>query len=252
MTAPSRPIALVTGAGSAEGIGFASARALAASGHRVALVSTTDRIHDRARQLAAGGAEATGQVADLMDPEQVAALARALGPVDVIVNNAGMASLGVLDRQAPVEDLDLADWRRGITRNLDTAFLVTRAFLGPMKAKGWGRIVNVSSTTGTVSAMAGDAAYAAAKAGMVGFTKALALEVARHGITVNAVAPGWIATASQTEAEARAGLATPMGRSGTADEIASVVEFLCTPGASYVTGQMIVVDGGNSVIEDKG
>jgi 3-oxoacyl-[acyl-carrier protein] reductase len=103
-----------------------------------------------------------------------------------------------------------------------------------------------------VTGIAFDAAYAAAKAGMLGFTRALCLEVARHGITVNAVGPGWIATGSQPEAEARAGRATPIGRSGTPEEVASCVAYLCSPGAAYLTGQLIVIDGGNSVVEDKG
>jgi 3-oxoacyl-[acyl-carrier protein] reductase len=119
-----------------------------------------------------------------------------------------------------------------------------------MKQRRYGRVVNISSTTGAVSAVAGDAAYAAAKAGMVGFTRAVALEAAPFGITVNAVAPGWIATGSQTRREAAAGARTPVGRSGTPAEVASVVAYLASPLASYLTGQLIVVDGGNSVVED--
>jgi 3-oxoacyl-[acyl-carrier protein] reductase len=120
-----------------------------------------------------------------------------------------------------------------------------------MKARKWGRVVNVSSTTGTVAGIANDSVYGAAKAGMLGLTRGLSLEVARAGITVNAVAPGWIATGSQTQAVARAGFATPVGRSGTPNEIASCVAWLCSEGASYITGQLIVIDGGNSIIEDK-
>ena len=101
---------------------------------------------------------------------------------------------------------DRSDWQRSLDRNLTSAFLVTRAFLHGMKARGYGRVINVSSTTGTVSAVAGDTAYAAAKAGMVGFTRAVALEAAPYGVTINAVAPGWIATGSQTGREAAAGL----------------------------------------------
>ena len=251
MTRAHERTALITGAGSPTGIGFATAEALARGGHRVVLTSTTDRIHDRARTLAAAGWSATGHVADLTDAAQVQALVAAVGPIDVLVNNAGMAVLGALDAQVPLEQMPLELWQTALTRNLTTAFLVTRACLPKMVSAGWGRIVNVSSTTGAVAGVAFDSAYAAAKAGLLGMTRSLCLEVARDGITVNAVAPGWIATGSQTEAERRAGDASPLGRSGTPEEVASVIAFLCSAEASYVTGQLLVVDGGNSVIESK-
>jgi 3-oxoacyl-[acyl-carrier protein] reductase len=245
-------IALVTGAGSPTGIGFAVARALGRAGHRIAVTSMTARIEDRAAELRAEGIDAVGFAADLTDPEHVSKLIDGVGDVEVLVNNAGMASLGVLDPTGPLEDMATATWACTIERNLTTAFYVTRACLRGMKSRRSGRIVNVSSTTGPVTGIAFDAGYAAAKAGMLGLTRSLCLEVARHGITVNAVAPGWIATGSQPEGDARAGLATPMGRSGTPDEVASCVAYLCSAGASYISGQLFVIDGGNSVVEDKG
>jgi len=248
-----RTVAVVTGAGSPTGIGFATARVLARAGYCVLIVSTTDRIKDRTAELRAAGHEAHAIVADLTsepDVERLHEHAAALGDVSVLINNAGMAVLGEMDAPANLEQLDLADWQRSLERNLTSAFLVTRAFLLGMKARGYGRIVNVASTTGAVSAVAGDTAYAAAKAGLVGFTRAIALEAAPHGVTVNAIAPGWIATGSQTEREAAAGLRTPVQRSGTPAEIAALIAFLASTEASYVTGQLIVADGGNSIIED--
>jgi len=246
-------VAVVTGAGSPTGIGFACACVLGRAGHALVVVSTTDRIHQRAREIQALGCTAVGVVADLTTDTGVQALAAAaesVGGVDVLVNNAGMAVLGSLDELTDLESLEPGQWRRSIDRNLTTAYRVTRAFLPGMKRQAYGRIVNVASTTGPVSAIEGDIAYAAAKAGLVGFTRAVALESAPLGITVNAVAPGWIATGSQSGREAAAGLRAPVRRSGTPEEIAAVVAFLASRAASYVTGQLVVADGGNSIVED--
>jgi len=246
-------VALVTGAGSESGIGFATARLLAELGASVAVTSTTDRIHERADEL--GGAGASGHVADLTDEEQVERVVREVaerhGALDIVVNNAGMVSVGSGTESGSLLGMSLATWRAGISRNLDTAFLVCRAALPHVAARGWGRVVNVTSVTGPLMAMQDEPAYAAAKAAMVGLARSVAVDFGASGVTANAVAPGWIATGSQTAHEREQGLRTPLGRSAAPGEVASVIAWLCTPGAAYVTGQCIVVDGGNSIAEER-
>jgi 3-oxoacyl-[acyl-carrier protein] reductase len=247
---------VVTGAGSPTGIGFAVCRRLGELGASVVLTATTDRVHDRARELQDAGVPATGVVADLTDPaaaeEVVAAATGRWGRVDVLVNNAGMISVSDSDSvSGGVDGLPYDDWQHSLRRNLDTAFLMTRATVPAMRSNGWGRIVMVSSVTGPVMAMRDNAGYATAKAAVVGLVRSLAVDLAGDGITANAVAPGWIASGSQTVDEVRQGEMVPARRSGTPDEVAWPVAWLCTPGAAYLTGQCLVVDGGNSVAEQR-
>jgi len=244
-------VALVTGAGSEAGIGFAIARALAAAGARVALAATTDRIFDR-RAAIPGSFAAT---ADLTDEGQVAGLVAAveaaLGPVTILVNNAGMAQTGIDLPRRRLGETPTEAWRYLTDISLTSAFLVSRACLPGMVAARHGRIIHMSSVTGPVTGIDGSAAYATAKAGLLGMVRVLALEYGGQGITANCIGPGWIDTASSSEAERIAGRHTPVGRPGTPDEVAHAALFLAADEASYVTGQMIVVDGGNTVQEYK-
>jgi len=232
-------IALVTGAGSAK----------------VAITSTTDRIFSRLEELGGGNGETFAKTADLTDSAMVGSLISsiedALGPVDIIVNNAGMVQVGRDEPWTPLASTSEESWRYGIDINLTSAFIVTRAVLPGMIERNYGRIVHMSSVTGPLVGIAGSAAYGAAKAGMLGMARSLAIETGPHNITVNCIGPGWIKTASSDDAEILAGQYTPVGRPGTPDEVGHVAVFLSSEEASYITGQLLVVDGGNTIQEYK-
>lgn len=244
-------VAIITGVGAPGGIGAAVARHLVDEGAGVVLGATSERVFQRAGEL---GDAAVGVVADLTVDGAANALVEAAmqrwGRVDVLVNNAGMTSVSQgWDADSDVADLSRAEWDAALARNLTTAFLMCRAAVPVMCAAGYGRIVSVGSTTGTVNAMPGQATYTAAKAGLVGLSRALALEVVGSGVTVNVVAPGYIATGSQLDFEATAAAAGPIGRSGTPAEIAACVGFLAHESASFVTGAVLVADGGHGLPE---
>ncbi|MFR4019161.1 MAG: SDR family NAD(P)-dependent oxidoreductase, partial [Clostridia bacterium] len=177
---------------------------------------------------------------------------RMFGRIDILINNAGMVQVGETQISVHVADMSYEHWDHGIDRNLNITFNVTRQVIPHMISQGYGRIVNVSSVTGPVVSNPGSSVYGAAKSAITGMSKALAIETAGYGITVNNVLPGWIATDSQTESEKIGAENTPAGRGGTPEEIANLNVFLASDKASYITGQDFIVDGGNTIQEYKG
>jgi len=177
----------------------------------------------------------------------VEATEAAFGKLDILVNNAGLASVHSPEQPNPLIAMTDDEWSLALRRNLDSAFYVTRAALPGMVERGYGRIVNVASTAGILTAYTGDVGYHTAKAAMLGMTRSVAVDYAATGITCNVVLPGWIATAAQLPSEVAQGNATPVGRSATAAEVATGIAFLAAPGASYVTGTTLVIDGGNAI-----
>ena len=249
-------VCLITGAGSAAGIGFATAEILGSLGAKIALVATTNRIYERASELQSNGLSAKGYIADLMNRDQtskvVSDVIADFGKIDILINNAGMTQIGQEEDFTAFADLSAESWDLSISRNLTLSFNVTRQVLPYMIRSNYGRIVNVSSVTGPVVSNPGEAAYSAAKAAVIGMSRSIAIEVAKNNIMINNVLPGWIATASQTESEAAGGLNTPVGRGGSSKEVANMIVFLASREASYITGQAFVVDGGNTIQEYKG
>jgi len=248
---------VITGVAKTNGIGFGTARVFADEGAELAIVDIADAVHDcgeRLREL--GCARVTCHTADLMKADQVQRMAEEVleqhGKVDVLVNNAGLVVYGQEEELRAFQDLTEEAWDFGIAINLKSQFLVTRAFINHMIERGYGRIVNVSSVTGPNVANPEESVYCAAKAGVLGMTRGLALDVAKYGITVNAVGPGWINTGSSSEGEKAGALNTPLGRAATPAEVGKLIRFLASDDASYITGQLVVIDGGNTIQEYKG
>jgi 3-oxoacyl-[acyl-carrier protein] reductase len=237
-------VALVTGA--AQGIGRAIAEELAAAGAVIVLADVNEtRLAETAAEMKAQGVDASTFTVNVANQESIEAGAKAIlakfGKVEILVNNAGITRDNLMLRMKP------ADWDLVLSINLTGAFLMTQSLLSPMLKNRWGRIVNIASVVGRAG-QAGQVNYAASKAGLIGLTRSLAREVGSRGITVNAVAPGYIETpmtAVLSEEVTKAMLATiPLGRRGTPKDVAQAVAFLASDAAAYITGHVLDVNGG--------
>jgi 3-oxoacyl-[acyl-carrier protein] reductase len=237
-------IALVTGA--SQGIGRACALELASAGATVALAARNEgKLAEVVKEIEAAGGQAAAFALDIASEESIKSAAKEVlarfGKVEILVNNAGITRDGLMLR------MKRADWDQILTTNLTGAFLLTQAVLSPMLKNRWGRIIQISSVVGRTG-QAGQVNYAASKAGLIGMTRAMAREVASRGITVNAVAPGYIETpmtAALNDEQRTAMMAQiPLGRPGTDRDVAQAVVFLASDAAAYITGHVLDVNGG--------
>jgi NAD(P)-dependent dehydrogenase (short-subunit alcohol dehydrogenase family) len=239
-------VALITGA--SRGLGKAMALELGAAGAALALVGRDQaRLYETASEAAARGAEAAVFIADISQEAQVRALQRGVAErfdrVDILVNNAGV------NLRKPLTDFTLEEWNRVMDANLTSVFLMCRSFIPMMRGRGWGRILNMTSIMSHVS-LPGRTAYSASKAGLLGFTRALAQELAPEGITVVGISPGPFATDLNTalinDAELNRQFLTkiPLARWGRPEEIGKLARFLCSDDAGFITGTDVLIDGG--------
>ena len=239
-------VAVISGA--SKGLGKAIALALGGAGAKLALVARDEKqLRAVADEVKALGTEAEIFPADVTDEEQVAQVARAViarfGKVHILVNNAGV------NIRKPMTEFTLTEWRTVLDTNLTGAFLFTRAFVPHMKGQGYGRIINLTSIMSHV-AIAGRTAYAASKSGLLGFTKALALELVSEKITVNGISPGPFATElnrpilDNPEANAAFVAKIPAGRWGRVEEVGQLALYLCGEDAGFITGTDVLIDGG--------
>lgn len=237
-------VALVTGA--SQGIGRACALALGRAGAKVAVAARNEvKLQEVVNEIVGNGGDAHLFTLDIANEESIKSTAKAVvahfGAVHILVNNAGITKDTLLLR------MRRADWDAVINTNLTGTFLLTQALIGSMMKERWGRIINISSVVGETG-QAGQANYAASKAGLIGFTKSLARELASRNITANAVAPGYIETAMTAvlDEKQRNAMLTqiPLSRPGTDDDIANAVRFLASDEAAYITGHVLDVNGG--------